>query len=68
MSSDKSNWYPKGLIEHLCEQQVWAPDSYTRTMIGQLIAVLELHRPVGRDGKHGKRHTPTCGCADSPWD
>lgn len=30
--------------------------------LGALIAELDKHRPLGSDGKHGNRHTPTCGC------
>jgi hypothetical protein len=25
---------------------------------------IDVHRPLGRDGKHGDLHTPTCGCED----
>lgn len=25
---------------------------------------IDVHRPLGRDGKHGDLHTATCGCAD----
>lgn len=25
---------------------------------------IDRHRPLGQDGKHGERHTPTCGCHD----
>lgn len=31
-----------------------------------LIDQIDLHRPLGPDGKHGDRHTPTCGCEDAP--
>ena len=55
-------WNPKMLRERLCQQQTWAPDDFTRNEIGRLIAVLDLHRPLGDDGKHGDLHTPTCGC------
>lgn len=27
-----------------------------------LINEIDVHRPLGPDGKHGNRHTPTCGC------
>jgi hypothetical protein len=59
-------WCPKGLREHLCQQQTWAPDDFTRQEIQRLIGVLDLHRPLGGDGKHGELHTPTCGCEDAP--
>lgn len=28
----------------------------------RLINECDRHRPIGPDGKHGERHTPTCGC------
>lgn len=61
-----AKWCPKMLRERLCEQQTHAPDDFTRREIQRLINVLDLHRPLGRDGKHGNRHTPTCGCEDKP--
>lgn len=30
----------------------------------RLIDKCDQHRPLGPDGKHGQRHTPTCGCED----
>jgi hypothetical protein len=30
--------------------------------IGQIIGEIDAHRPLGPDGKHGDRHSPTCGC------
>lgn len=60
---------PKMLRETLCVAQ---------TMIGnfdlsgrsdehiarlqRLIDACDEHRPLGPDGKHGDRHTATCGC------
>ena len=37
--------------------------------IGELIAEIDKHRPLGTGGKHGNLHTPTCGCPghDAPW-
>lgn len=32
----------------------------------RLIDACDLHRPLGPDGKHRDRHTPTCGCTDVP--
>lgn len=29
-----------------------------------LVGVIDVHRPLGPDGKHGNRHTATCGCED----
>jgi len=31
----------------------------------RLINACDRHRPLGVDGKHGDRHTPTCGCEDA---
>jgi hypothetical protein len=57
-------WKPKGLIEHLCQQQTFAPDDTTRDAITELLNVLWMHRPDGVDGKHHRNDlcTPTCGC------
>jgi hypothetical protein len=30
-----------------------------------LINECDRHRPLGPDGKHGDRHTSTCGCEDN---
>jgi hypothetical protein len=57
-------WHPKGLREHLCSQQWVAPDQETKDIIGDLIKLLDRHRPVGSDGKHANLHTETCGCED----
>jgi hypothetical protein len=32
--------------------------------LGWLINECDRHRPLGPDGKHGDRHTETCGCED----
>jgi hypothetical protein len=55
-------WDPKGLIERLSKQQMYAPDYVTGHLIALLLATLALHRPTASDGKHGDLHTPTCGC------
>ncbi|WP_238840708.1 hypothetical protein [Prescottella equi] len=57
-------WCPKMLIENLCAQQAHAPDRLIRDEMQYLINVLREHRPIGPDGKHGNRHTSTCGCED----
>jgi len=31
----------------------------------RLIDECDRHRPLGPDGKHGDRHTKTCGCDDN---
>jgi hypothetical protein len=33
--------------------------------LGRLINACDSMRPLGPDGKHGDRHTPTCGCEDA---
>jgi hypothetical protein len=32
--------------------------------LGRLIEDIDRQRPLGPDGVHGDRHTPTCGCED----
>ena len=32
------------------------------SVIAELLRDVERQRPVGRDGKHGDRHTDSCGC------
>ena len=59
-----NRWCPKGLREHLCQQQTYSPDDYTRKVLTVGIDVLDQHRPLGTDGKHGDLHTATCGCDD----
>lgn len=61
-------WCPKMMREHLCAQATFAPDDTTRDAFSNLIRVLDLHRPIGPDGKHDNRHTPTCGCDDKDGD
>lgn len=29
-----------------------------------LIRQVDVHRPLGPNGKHGKLHTTTCGCEE----
>lgn len=31
-------------------------------LIAAMIRDIDEQRPLGPDGKHGNRHTPTCGC------
>lgn len=61
---------PKMLNETLCLAQgrisASPPDERTREHLDRLQRLIdecERHRPTGPDGKHGDRHTPTCGCA-----
>ena len=55
----------KMLREALCREQArgdrWP--SQIATAVELLIRMIDHHRPLGGDGKHGNRHTPTCGCA-----
>ena len=37
---------------------------HDRARIQVLLNEVNRHRPVGSDGKHGDRHTRTCGCED----
>lgn len=58
----------KMLREALCIAQAEIGRSharYTKSTTGRitnLIDELDRHRPLGPDGKHGDRHTETCGC------
>lgn len=63
---------PKMLRETLCVAQSAIGNSTVGgsrrrehiERLGHLIEQLDVHRPLGPDGKHGDRHTPTCGCKD----
>lgn len=66
---------PKSLRETLCTAQSTIanalhimPDLKQRhvTILQMLIDECDRHRPLGPDGKHGNRHTDTCGCSDKP--
>ena len=57
----------KMLREHLCADQArwqaeWPSDIDSAVYV--LIRMIDKHRPLGVDGKHGKLHTATCGCED----
>ena len=57
----------KTLREHLCaDQQRWGNEwpSNISSAVDILITMIDRHRPLGPNGKHGKLHTPTCGCED----
>lgn len=64
---------PKMLRETLCVAQARIGNSPLdadrreehMSRLGRLIAECDRHRPLGPDGKHGDRHTPTCGCDDT---
>jgi hypothetical protein len=61
----------KMLKETLCDAQALAVflqlnasiPHYVDTL-QKLINECDRHRPIGPDGKHGDRHTETCGCED----
>lgn len=56
----------KILRENLCRSQPYlhdAPESI-KSAVDVLIEMIDRHRPLGNDGKHGNRHTATCGCED----
>ncbi len=63
---------PKMLRETLCVAQTeignspWNEDRKLEYLdrLQRLIDECDRHRPLGPDGKHGDRHTPTCGCED----
>jgi hypothetical protein len=66
---------PKMLRETLCDAQVhflnsvWldeVPKQAHVARLQRLIDACDAHRPLGPDGKHGNRHTATCGCEDQP--
>jgi hypothetical protein len=55
----------KTLRESLCREQTendW-PESI-RSAVDVLVAMIDVHRPLGPEGKHGDQHTVTCGCVD----
>jgi hypothetical protein len=61
---------PKMLRETLCVAQARIGNSDLDQgrkhehldRLQRLIKACDSHRPLGPDGKHGDRHTPTCGC------
>lgn len=64
---------PKTIREALCVaegatlQNVDKRNLYgAREVLGALLKECDRHRPLGPDGKHGNRHTVTCGCDDAP--
>lgn len=62
----------KMVRETLCVAQTWigigpVSDPRRREHINRLQRMIDdinRQRPLGSDGKHGDRHTPTCGCPD----
>jgi hypothetical protein len=65
---------PKMLRETLCVAQTRISDSPLDegrkaghiARLQRLIDECDRHRPLGPDGEHDNRHTPTCGCDDEP--
>ena len=58
----------KTLREALCHEQVHAdqwPETI-RSAVDVLINMIDQHRPLDTNGKHGNLHTATCGCEDKP--
>ncbi len=61
---------PKMIREALCLAQTQIARSGLSSaggyvlLLQRLIDECDRHRPLGPDGKHGDRHTPTCGCED----
>lgn len=53
----------KMIRETLCTAQAFATESLGhRARLQRMIDEIDRQRPLGPDGKHGDRHTPTCGC------
>jgi hypothetical protein len=58
----------KMLREHLCFDQARWQAGWPRSVrlaVRLLIRLVDHHRPLGSNGKHGDRHTATCGCGES---
>jgi hypothetical protein len=60
---------PKMVRETLCVAQAAMSDRADDgrktehiARLQRLIDICDEHRPLGPNGKHGDRHTPTCGC------
>jgi len=54
----------KMLREDLCRHQVGVLPDQIASAVDVLISMIDKHRPLGVDGKHGRLHTATCGCND----
>lgn len=56
----------------LCTTEAAAAREYTAPtlahvrLLQRMMDECDRHRPLGPDGKHGNRHTPTCGCEHAP--
>lgn len=61
----------KMLREALCIAQADLDDRLdgrrgTSLRLQKLINLIDRHRPLDADGRHGNLHTATCGCEDKP--
>jgi hypothetical protein len=54
----------KMLREDLARAQSRAVSRSSMVRFDRLIAQIDELRPLGPDGTHGDRHTPSCGCED----
>jgi hypothetical protein len=55
------------VAEHAVNRNVEPQNQHGALQIlAALIRECDRHRPLGPDGKHGDRHTDTCGCDDVP--
>lgn len=52
-----------GALLH-CDTTTGVPNMSHVKYLQILINECDRHRPIGNDGKHGSRHTATCGCED----
>jgi hypothetical protein len=54
----------KRLREALAQSEPHIVGTIRRGVLASLIDEIDRNRPLGPDGTHGDRHTPTCGCED----
>lgn len=57
------------LREDLVRRQVQQSGDWPESIasaVDVLVAMIDKHRPLGNDGRHGYLHTDTCGCEDKP--
>lgn len=54
----------KALREALCRAQSGRLTPEDSDRLSEIITEIDRNRPLGPDGKHGDRHTATCGCED----
>jgi hypothetical protein len=54
----------KMIRESLCRIQSAGISDYDSDLLQRMINDIDRQRPLGPDGKHGKRHTLLCGCED----